>query len=238
MAREQRVLQARHRLQVMARERQLAGQVRPAGSPAPGSGPGERRAETSGRQPPAAAEEREPWRARRPERRPPRRAPWQAAERPRRRAPPAQDLRAPSARASRACRPGWALRPARRPGPSSRRRAGENHRRKAACHPDSARARCRPRRAVGRGSGRFLHSWPSTDDATDETGACPGPSSRPYVQYDACWSCRRPIDDRSGKAACHSAIGSRRHANAREHDQNDERRETARTPHGAPSASA
>jgi hypothetical protein len=188
--------------------------------------------------------EREPWRVQQEVERPSHRGPWQATERPCRRAPSAEDLRvpsaeelrAPSARASRAWRRDWAIRLARTPAPGSRRRAAESHRRRAACHRGSGPARCCPRRAARRGSGRVPRLWPSTEDATDETSACPGPLSRPYVQYDACWSCRCPIDDRGSEAARHTAIGSRRDANAAERGENDERREPARTTHGTPSA--
>ena len=231
-----RLVRVRRRPLVTAPERQRAGRAQSAWWLAPAPARGERRMAASGRRRQAAAGEREPWRAQRRVQRPSHQAPRRAAERPRRRAPSARDPRALSARASRAWRRGWAFPPARTPAPRPRRRAEASHRRRAACHPDSGLARCRQRRAARRGSGRVPCPWPSTDAATDETGACPGPLSPPYVQYDACWSCRRPIDDRGSEAARHTAIGSRGDANAREHGQNDERRKAARTPHGTPSA--
>ena len=230
------MVRARRRLQVMALARPRAVRAHSAWRAAPARE--ERRVAASGCQRQAAVgeREREPWRAQQEVERPSHRGPWRAAERPCRQAASAEDLRAPSAPASRAWRRGWAIPPARTSAPGSRRRAVESHRRRAACHRGSGPARCRPRRAAWRGSGRVPRLWPPTEDATDETSACPGPLSRPYVQYDACWSCRCPIDDRGSEAACHTAIGSRRDANARERGQNDERREPASTPHGTPSA--
>jgi hypothetical protein len=207
MVPEQRVARARRRPQAMAPARQRAVRAHSAWWSAPAQE--QRRVAASGCQRQAAAGERERWRAQQQvERRPSHRGPWQATERPQRRAPPAQDLRAPSARASRAWRRGWAIPPARTSAPGSRRRAAESRRRRAACHPGSGRVRrCSPR-AARRGSGHVPPLWPSTEDATDETGARSGPLSRPYVQYDACWSCRCPIDDRGSEAAAHTAIGT------------------------------
>jgi len=247
MVPEPRVARARCRPPVMAPARQRAARAHSARSPAPAQE--QRREAASGCQQQAAVEERawraqeqvEPppqggrWQAPEQVEPPPQGGRWQAPERPRLRAPSAEDLRAPSALASGGCLPGWAIPPART-APGSRRRAAESHRRRAACHPGSVPARCRPRRAARRGSGRNPRLWPSTQDATDETGACPGPLSRPYIQYDACWSCRCPIDDRSSEAARHIAIGTRHNANAPEHSQNDERRKPTRMPHGTLSA--
>jgi hypothetical protein len=244
MAPEPRGVRARRRPPVMAPAWQRAVRAHSAWSAAPAQE--QRRAAASGcqRQAAVGGQEREPSRARQEAARPSHRGPWQATERRRRRAPSAEDLRAPSAgdlrappaRASRAWHRGWAIRPARTSAPGSRHRAAESHRRRAACHPDSGPVRCRPRRTARRVSGRVPRLWPSTEEATDETSACPGPFSRPYVQYDACWSCRCSIDDRGSEAARHTAIGTRRDANAREHGQDDERRKPARSLHGTPSA--
>jgi len=236
MAPEPRGVRARRRPPVMAPAWQRAVRAHSAWSAAPAQE--QRRAAASGcqRQAAVGGQEREPWRARQEAARPSHRGPWQATERRRRRAPSAEDLRAPPARASRAWHRGWAIRPARTSAPGSRHRAAESHRRRAACHPDSGPVRCRPRRTARRVSGRVPRLWPSTEEATDETSACPGPFSRPYVQYDACWSCRCSIDDRGSEAARHTAIGTRRDANAREHGQDDERRKPARSLHGTPSA--